>query len=76
MSATGYHLVSLLLYVLPEGDAAAGRDAFVQGRITIADGHALIVGIMDGQHLFLGETVPQTDLQRDVLHVAGYGMQL
>ena len=76
MAATGNHPVGLLLNILPEGDARTGGYTIVGCSVAIADGHALVVGIVGGLHLLGGEDIPKTHAQRNVLHVAGNGVQL
>ncbi len=76
MTARGNHGVGLADDVLPQGDGGAGNDAAVGHGVAVADGHALVVGIMGGQQLLGGEDVEEVDVQRYVLHVAGYGVQL
>ena len=75
VATSSNHRVGLLLYVLPQGDAAAGGDALVEWGVAIADGHALVVGGMNGQHLLKRKNVPKADAEWDVLHVAGDGVQ-
>ena len=76
VAAAGNHLVGFLFDILPERHRRAGADAFGERRGAVHQVHALVVGVVDSLHLLGGEPMPETDVERHVLHVAGYGVQL
>lgn len=75
MTATRDDGIGFRLYILPQGDTAAGGNTIVERGIAVDDGHALIIRIVHGKHLLGRKTIPEVDVQRNILHIASDGVQ-
>ena len=69
-------VVGIVLNVTPQGAGSTSRDAVALRQSAVADGHALVVGLIDRQHLVGREEVEEVNGELDVLHVGGDGEEL